>query len=394
MASATAPSEMPIAEEVLEAESLEFVPIVYPERGFIRRMLGKVGSCIEYLFGLASLLLGLAILASIPVIQFLTLGYLLEASGRVARSGRLRDGFVGVRKAARCGGIALGAFLFWLPLYGISYLAERAQIIDPNGRIARLWQTCLIVLTALSVIHITAACLRDGRLRSFFWPLNMFWLTRRIFRENVIRLARDRLWKAVESLRLPYYFWLGLRGFLGAFLWLLIPVAMLGQSHRAPIVGVLGGILLGLVVLYLPFLQTRFARNNRLRTFLQVGTIRRNFRYAPVAFSVALSIHLLFAIPLYLLKIEMIPRDLMYLEGLAFLLFIFPARLLDGWAYARATRRDKPRLWLFRWLGRLSVLPVVVVYVLVVFSSQHLGWHGISTLFEQHAFLVPAPFMN
>ena len=34
--------------------------------------------------------------------------------------------------------------------------------------------------------------------------------------------------------------------------------------------------------------------------------------------------------PLYLLKIEVIPRDLVFLEGLVFLLFIFPARLLGG----------------------------------------------------------------
>jgi predicted permease len=155
---------------------------------------------------------------------------------------------------------------------------------------------------------------------------------------------------------------------------------------------VLGGLLLGVVVLYLPFLQTRFARNNRLRAFIQLGTIRRNFRYAPLAFAFALSIHLLFAIPLYVPKIELIPRDLMYLEGLFFLALIFPARVLDGWAYARSTQREEPRFWLFRWVGRLSVLPVIVAYVLAVFFSQHLGWYGASSLFEQHAFLLPAPF--
>jgi hypothetical protein len=392
MASATTLTGLPIAEEVSEAESHELVPIVYPKRGLIRRGIGRVAGIIEWLFGFASLMLGLAILASVPIVQFLTLGYLLEASGRVARSGRLRDGFIGVRKAARLGGIALGAFLFWLPLYGISYMAERARIIDPNGRIARQWDTCLIVLTTLYVLHVVAACLRDGRLRGFFWPLNILWLLRQMFRENVVKKARDRLWKEATALRLPFYFWLGVRGFLGAFLWLMIPVALLSQAHRLTILGVLGGLLLGVVVLYLPFLQTRFARNNRLRAFIQLGTIRRNFRYAPLAFAFALSIHLLFAIPLYVPKIELIPRDLMYLEGLFFLALIFPARVLDGWAYARSTQRKQPRSWLFRWVGRLSVLPVIVAYVMAVFISQHLGWYGESSLFEQHAFLLPAPF--
>ena len=191
MVSATTLTGLPIAEEVSEAESPELVPIVYPKRGLIRRSLAGVGSAIEWLFGFASVMLGLAIIASVPIAQFLTLGYLLEASGRVARSGRLRDGFIGVRKAARLGGIALGAFLFWLPLYGISYMAERARIIDPNGRIARQWDTCLIVLTTLYVLHVVAACLRDGRLRGFFWPLNILWLLRQMFRENVVRRARD-----------------------------------------------------------------------------------------------------------------------------------------------------------------------------------------------------------
>ena len=53
----------------------------------------------EGVFGLISLVLGLSILAALPVAQFLSLGYFLESSARVARSGRLRDGLIGVRPA-------------------------------------------------------------------------------------------------------------------------------------------------------------------------------------------------------------------------------------------------------------------------------------------------------
>jgi len=392
MAFAITHSELPVAEKVFEAKYPEFVPVVYPRRGLARRTTGYIGSLIDWMFGLGTLLLGLAVLASLPIFNFLTLGYLLESSGRVARSGRLRDGFVGVRKAARLGGAAIGAGLFWLPLYGMSYMAERARIIDASGRIAHQWETWLIVLTVVYVLHVVSACLRDGRLRSFFWPLNIAWLIRRSFQENLLRTARDELWKFVSALRLPYYFWLGVRGFFGAFLWLIVPLTLLGQGHRLAALGVLGGVLLGLVVLYLPFLQTRFARDNRLRAFIQLRAVRRDFCFAPVAFALALSIHLAAAIPLYLMKIELIPKDLLYLEGLFFLAFIFPARLLDGWAYARATRRGKPRFWLFRWASRFSVLPVTAAYVLMVFASQHLGWYGVSSLFEQHAFLLPVPF--
>src|SRR5262245_39482409 len=62
-------------------------------------------SGVEFVFGLVALVVGLAVLAAIPVLQFLSLGYLLEAGGRVARSGRLRDGWIGVRTAARLGGV-------------------------------------------------------------------------------------------------------------------------------------------------------------------------------------------------------------------------------------------------------------------------------------------------
>jgi hypothetical protein len=214
-----------------------------------------------------------------------------------------------------------------------------------------------------------------------------------VFRGGVYTEARDRLWNTVVRLRLPYYFWLGARGFLGAFLWLAVPLLLLGQGHRAPLIGILGGLMLAVVVLYVPFLQVRFARDNRLRAFREFRQVRAAYRRAPLAFALALWVHLSFAMPLYILKIEVIPRDLVFLEGLLFLLFIFPARLLGGWAYARSARRAGPRFWLFRWTGRFAVVPVVAAYVFVVFLSQHLGWKGITTLYEQHAFLLPVPFV-
>ena len=120
-----------------------------------------------------ALFIGLAVLAAVPVGQFLALGYLLESSGRVARSGRIRDGFIGVRTAARFGGVALAGLFMWLPLYFLALEAEAAQIIDPNGRIARQWQFWLSLLATLFALHAVAALLRGGRLRHFANPLNL-----------------------------------------------------------------------------------------------------------------------------------------------------------------------------------------------------------------------------
>src|SRR5262245_46449223 len=80
-----------------------------------RRALDTLSGAGEWIFGTLALIVGLSVLATIPVVQLLSLGYLLEASGRVARSGQLGAGCVGVRTAARLGRIALGIFLLMLP---------------------------------------------------------------------------------------------------------------------------------------------------------------------------------------------------------------------------------------------------------------------------------------
>src|SRR4051794_23307961 len=114
------------------AAVLEFVPEVAEGplesqsevlRESRRRCLGRFagrlarGVCwvAEGVFGAISLVLGLSILAAFPVVQFLSLGYFLESSARVARSGRLRDGVIGVRPAARVGGLVTGSALSLLP---------------------------------------------------------------------------------------------------------------------------------------------------------------------------------------------------------------------------------------------------------------------------------------
>jgi hypothetical protein len=36
---------------------------------------------------------------------------------------------------------------------------------------------------------------------------------------------------------------------------------------------------------------------------------------------------------------------------------------------------------------------VVLAFVFAVWVSQHIGWGGVSSLYEQHAFLLPVPFV-
>lgn len=362
------------------------------------RFVRFVASMLEGLFGVAVLMIGLAALAALPLVQFLSLGYLLESGGRVARTGRLRDGFIGVRLAARLGGIVVGCWLMLLPARFVADLAYSAQIVDPGGGVADGWRLSLFVLIALTAFHIAMTCARGGRLLAFFWPFNFIWVLRRLRRGGYYVEARDAVWNAMASLRLPYYFSLGFRGFVGALAWLALPVTLLALGRLpgpfVPLVGFFGALFLALVLIYLPFLQMRLAMTNRLSAVFELLEVRRNYRRAPWAFAFSFVVTLLFALPLYLLKIEMVPREAAWLPSLAFIAFIFPARLLTGWALGRAVHRPSPRHWFFRWTGRLVFLPSAGFYVFVVFFTQYTSWNGVWSLYEQHALLVPVPFFT
>ena len=149
---------------------------------------------------------------------------------------------------------------------------------------------------------------------------------------------------------------------------------MLAIGRKVPILGFVGALALVVVLLYVPFLQLHFALRNRFRAFLEIQAVRQHFRRAPLAFAFAFFITLLFAVPLYLLKIEMVPREAAWLPSLVFIAFIFPARLLSGWAFGRSLRRTSPRNWFFRITARLCMLGVTLLYVLIVYFSQYAAW--------------------
>lgn len=366
-----------------------------PRRSWLGRVRDAIASACEWLFGALALVLGLAVLSATPVLQLLSFGYLLESGGRVARSGRFRDAFIGVRRAARLGSIIIGCTLVYLPLRLVASWSASAQLIDPGGAVARRWRIALVVVTAAAVLHAIAACARGGRLRYFLWPFGTpGGLVRRWRRGGTYGEARDALWEFTAGLRLPYYFRLGVLGFIGTLAWLVVPVTLIAAGRRFPPIALVGGLLLAVVALALPFLQMQFAAENRLGALFEYRRVRDRFRRAPWAFAAAAFATLALAVPLYLLKIEMIPRETAWLPALLFLAFIVPARTLAGWAYARSSRCDRPRHWFFRGTARLGMLPVGLAYALIVFFTQFTAWHGIWSLYEQHAFLLPVPFVS
>ncbi len=397
------PSAVPASIVLLPADRppigiVDVVPVPAPTFQFFRPknpvllVMWFAVRAVIWLFGAVCLMFGLAVLAALPVIQFLSLGYLLEAGGRVARTGRLRNGFIGIYRSALLGAIVMGSWLLLWPMRIVSGLAQSADIIDPGGRTAAGWRIGL--LAAIGLTTLVFAVIGVG-------ALAIVAAIRRRTRPDAggyYGEARDAVWDLVMSLRLPYYFWLGFRGFVGAMAWLIVPVSLIAlgrvNSPLAPLIGFFGAFSLALVLIYLPILQMRLAQTNRLRAVFEFGAVRAAYKRAPWAATFAIIITLLFALPLYLLKIEIVPREAEWLPSLVFITFIFPARLLTGWALGRANRRRTPRHWFFRWTGRLPLLPATAIYVLIVFFTQYTSWNGVWSLYEQHAFLVPVPFFG
>lgn len=385
----------PVAEPASAGEDSPTPRRRWPLGPLLRKLGRSIASGSDWLFGLAVLVVGLSVLAALPVVQFLSLGYFLESSARVARTGRLRDGLIGVRRAARTGGIVLGCLISLLPLWLASSYAESADLIDPGGTVAQRGRVVLAIVTALTFIQITTACARGGRLRHFLWPFGIpFWLVRKIRAGGLYTESRDGFWEFVAAFRLPSYFRLGLVGFLGTLAWIVVPASLIAASGRFPVLGFLGAFLLAIVAPSLPFLQVRHAVEGRTSALFSLRSVRERFRRAPWALAFALMVLLVAAVPLYLLKIEMIPREAAWLPSVVFVIFLAPAHLLVGWAYARSWRRYRPRHWTVRALGRIAIIPVALFYVLVVVLAQYTSWGGIWSLYEQHAFLLPVPFLN
>lgn len=362
-----------------------------------RGWLAKIGAGIDWLFGLAALVGALAAFSVIPFLNFLSLGYLLHVSGTVARTGRLRDGFIGVRKASVLGHAVAGVWLVLWPARLIAEVWRDAELIAPGGTPATLWRVVLIAVTLLTFAHIAWAFIRGGRLWHFLWPAPLR-LLRWLRSSDKYSAIQSSLGTWLVGLRLPFFFWLGLRGFVGALAWLIIPVGLLLIATRLPTGGAIALsvpslLLLVIVAVHLPFLQAHFAECGRFWAMFEWREIRARFRRAPLAFWIALVVTLLFAIPLYLLKIELTPKELAWAPSVLFVILIFPARLLTGWATHRSLRRVDDRHWAVRWLGRLAIVPIALAYGLAVYLNPFLSWNGAYSLLEQHAFLVPAPLM-
>lgn len=367
------------------------------QRGFIRRSFGFIGWTVRTLFGIVSLILLLAIIAAVPILNFLALGYLLEVEGRVGRSGKIGDAFPLLNVAPRLGSIALGIWLWVIPVRLLSSAAADARVIEAGSRADRLLHGLTTAAAAVVALHICLALARGGALSCFFRPVkNVRWLLSRWREGNYWSTATAAVAEFVEELRIQHHFLLGLNGWIGAMIWLVIPTALFAIANKTEggpiLVTIFGGLLLVVVLSWVPFLQAHFAAENRFGAMFELRTVRRLFRQAPLSWLISLLVTLVLALPLYLFKVALLPSDAMWVTTVVFITGIYPAKVLTGWAYHRAIARENRAHAVLRWPSWLLLWPMLGLYVFILFFTQFIGEHGKGVLFEHHAFLLPVPF--
>tara|TARA_R110002049_G_scaffold4601_5_gene32267 strand:- start:379920 stop:381314 length:1395 start_codon:yes stop_codon:yes gene_type:complete len=393
-------SDRSVLSQAASESIVKDTTIANDNRSFRRRWFDRVARFGVGAFRVASLIVLLAFLAAIPVVQLISLGYLVDVSGRLAGGAKLRESVRNLDRAGTIGLAVLAVIIAALPSQLLAHWEFVAQTIDPGSNQASILRAAAITLSLLAMVYLMWAWIRGGKLRDYLWPQPIRFI-REAWRPSTWNGAADRVWDFTAALELPRLFWLGLRCAAGTLVWLIPAILIItltrnGKNGLAGFAAAVSLFALGITLLYLPMLQANFASRNRLSALFDVRTIRRDFRRAPWAWLGAMIVALVLTpIPLYLLKIEATPREVVWLPCLLFVTFMLPARIATGMALRRARNKPEPSgRWaaISRWSVR-AVMPLVVgVYLLFLYVSQYTSWDGLQTWIQQHAILVPMPF--
>jgi hypothetical protein len=192
-------------------------------------------------------------------------------------------------------------------------------------------------------------------------------------------------------------FTLGAVGFVGSLIWLFVPTSLLlvttaGATGANIIAGVLGSMLATVVFAMLLPLQTQFAATGQFTMFFDLRHAWARVRRAPIWHVLAVLVTLVLALPLFLAKIEEIPRELWWSLSLLFVVSGWLSRVALGFAYGRSLRRERPRAWWWAFPVIGLLIPISFSFVFIMFFTRYLSWHGAWSVIENPVFLLPAPF--
>jgi hypothetical protein len=341
-------------------------------------------------FGVISLLLGLVFCSTVPVLQFLALGYLLRSAGDVVRSGRLRKAFPGLQLAARIGSFVVTAWLLLFLLSILAGLARDAELIDAGSSSARWLFAMTLGAGVVITAQIAVAFIRGMDWTSIFRPLsNLKWLWRNGLRWTWHRQQIAAGVKTLRSLHLIELLRLGVLAYLGSLIWLLPPSLLLVGGQREGLFRVLGIALLAYSVTTLPVIQTRFAADPRWRVFIELSAARQLQGRVPLAVFLFTFLWLALGLIPYVLLIESFPYGLLWIPSLVFVLTTLPPRLGMAWTMGRALRRDRPAGPWFRWPCALLAYAAGLIFSTLIFFSPYVVFRGSWILLDHPAFLFP-----
>lgn len=367
----------------------------------IRRPFASLWWCIEILFGTASLVAILAILAAIPGLNILTLGYLVEPQKRVATSGRLRDGFPLMTFAPRLGIIMFFGLLMMIPLRIMATrVSDAIVILGANDPRTLQMMTVLTVMKWIIGTHLLLAIAYGGTIGSFLRPFrNVKWILKATFTSTGRGELSAHIDQLLSVIRPFHHFWLGLKAFIGAVLWLAIPsgmlVAVTNPEQDNPVLGVisfLGVLLMIPVMAWLPLLQVHQAVEGRFVSVFSIRAARKIIARVPLRWMLATVVLYALTFPLYLAKIRLLPGDAMLVITPFFIILTYPTRLFMAWVYHRGQRRPDPSHFLWRWLIKLTMIPALGAYCFFLFLTPFVSELGRSAPLENQAFLGPVPY--
>jgi hypothetical protein len=352
-------------------------------------------------FGTACLVLILAILAALPGLNILTLGYLLDPQKRVAEGGRLRDGFPLLVLAPRLGVIVFFSILFLIPVRLQAARVSDAAVIlgETHARVAQM-QTVLLVMQWMIAVHLMLAISRGGTVGCFVRPIrNVRWFWAMMF----THAGRADLFAGIEQVlqvvKPMHHFWIGLKAFFGAVIWLFIPAGLLvaysAPGRTSPIFGLLsflGVVLMIPVAAWLPMLQVHQVVAGKFRAIFSVSAARRVIRHAPLSWMLTTVLMYVMTFPLYLTKIKLLPADALLVLTPFFIILTYPARVLVAWAYHRGMNKTEPAWKPLRWGVRLVMLPLLAAYAAFLFLTPFVSELGKAAPLENQAFLGPVPY--
>jgi hypothetical protein len=258
----------------------------------------------------------------------------------------------------------------------------------------------LRVLQYVVAFHLLLAIARGGTVGCFLRPIkNIRWFLKAVFTQKGREEISTGIEQVLQLVKPVQHFWIGLKAFFGAVLWLLIPAGLLvaysAPGRTSPLFGIasfLGVLLMIPVTAWLPMLQVHQAVTGRFRSIFTISAARNIIRNAPLSWMLTTVLMYAMTFPLYLAKIRLLPADAMLVLTPFFIILTYPARILVAWAYHRGTFQEQPaRSWL-SWGTRLIMLPLLFAHAVFLFFTPAISELGKNAPLENQAFLGPVPY--